>query len=156
MIDPFTAWSRMFAASTSMARSATRAAETLAASRSVINTRTTMMQSAVANPLGANHAELGRMVPEKIAAFTTSGNAVMDGWMAWNRAWLAEAQNLSTMAMRGRPPTPLEWMALAARGAEFGVAATERNARIGAAALAPLHAKATSNARRLNRSGSTE
>lgn len=151
MIDPFTAWSRMFAASTSIATSAQRAAETLNASRRVIDTRTDMMKSAMLDPLGADHAELGRMVPEKVAAFSTAGNAMMDGWIAWNQAIMAEATHLGTMASRGRPPTPFEWLALATRGAEFGVAATERTARVGAASLAPIHAKATANARRLKR-----
>ena len=151
MMDPFTAWSRMFAASTSMATSGRRVAETLDASRKVIDTRTDMMKAAMTDPLCADHAELGRMVPEKLAAFSTAGSAMMDGWMAWNQALLAEATHIGTMASRGRPPTPFEWLALASRSAEFGVAATERSARVGAAALAPVHAKATANARRLKR-----
>ncbi len=151
MIDPFTAWSRMMAASASMADSAFRMSETMSASQRVIDSRTSLMRNAVADPMRADHAELGRMVPEKVAAFSTAGDAMMKGWFAWNDAVFAEARHLGTMAARGRTPTPFEWMTLWSRGAEFGVAATERSARVGASALAPVHAKATSNARRLER-----
>ena len=151
MIDPFSAWSRMIAASASMATSALRMSETMAASQRVIDTRTTLMRSAMADPIAADHRELGRMVPEKVAAFSSAGNAMMAGWIAWNHAVFAETRHLGKMAARGRMPTPAEWMTLWARSAEFGVAATERGARVGASALAPVHAKATSNARRLGR-----
>jgi hypothetical protein len=151
MINPFTAWSRMLAAQAAMAASSIRAAETLTASLSVIDTRTAIMRAAMADPLSADHAELGRMVPEKIAAFSDAGGAMMRGMLAWNQALLAEAQHLGTIASRGRAPTPGEWLGLAARTAEFGVAAAEQTARVGAAALAPVHAKATANARRLKR-----
>ena len=151
MIDPFTAWTRMAEASASMAQSAWRLSETMTASGDVIDRRTAMMRSAMADPLNANTAELGRMVPEKIAAFSTAGNAMMAGWLAWNEAVLEEMRHLMLMAARGRMATPADWMALWSRGASFGIAATERSARTGAAALRPVHAKATSNARRLAR-----
>lgn len=151
MIDPFTAWMRMAEASASIATSALRLSETMTASQTVIDKRTTLMQSAMTNPLSADHAELGRMVPEKVVAFFAAGNAMMAGWFAWNDAVLAEARHVGRLAARGRTPSPLDWMTLWSRGAAFGVAAAERGAKVGASALAPVHAKATSNARRLSR-----
>lgn len=153
MIDPFTYWSRVMGVSVAMAETAMRAGQTVVASGEVIDKRGGLMRAAMTDPIGADHAELGRMVPEKVAAFSSAGNAVVDGWMAWNRALMAEAQHVGTLAMRGRAPTPLEWMALAARGQAFGLAAAESGARVSAATLKPVHAKAVSNAKRLGRTG---
>lgn len=151
IIDPFTAWIRMAEASASMAASALQLSETMTASQAVIDKRTKLMRSAMTDPLSADHVELGRMVPEKVAAFSAAGNAMMAGWSAWNDAVLAEARHVGRLAARGRTPSPLDWMTLWSRGASFGVASAERSARVSASALAPVHAKATSNARRLNR-----
>ncbi len=151
MLDPFTAWSRIMAASFAMMHTGMRASQTLSASRDVIDKRSALIGSAIANPLTADHAELGRMLPEKVAAFSAAGTAFWSGWLAWNTALMAEAEHMRVMASRGRAPTPSEWMALAARSAAFGVKSAESGARIGSATIAPVHAKAVSNARRLNR-----
>lgn len=153
MLDPFTYWSRMMGASLDMAQTAMRAGQTMSASRDVIDKRTDMMRTAMADPVGADHAELGRMVPEKIAAFSSAGTAIVDGWLAWNSALMAEAQHIGAMTMKGRAPTPLEWMTLLSRSQAFGLTAVERGARVSAATLQPVHAKAVSNAKRLNRPG---
>ncbi|OYY91315.1 MAG: hypothetical protein B7Y45_03295 [Sphingomonas sp. 28-66-16] len=151
MLDPFTYWSRMMAVSFDMAQTALRASQTMSASRDVIDKRTDMLRSAMSDPVHADHAELGRMVPEKLAAFSSAGNAMIDGWLAWNRALMEETRHVGAMAMRGRAPTASEWMALAARGQAFGLTAAESSARVGAATLKPVHAKAVSNAKRLSR-----
>lgn len=151
MLDPFTYWSRIMAASFDMAQTAVRASQTMAASQDVIDKRTGLMRAAIADPVHGDYAELGRMVPEKIAAFSSAGNAFVDGWMAWNQSMMAEAQHIGSMALRGRAPTPLEWMALASRSQMFGLTAAERGARVSAATLKPVHAKAVSNAKRLSR-----
>ncbi len=149
MIDPFTAWSRMIAVGASIATSASRAAQTATASQSVIDKRSAMMRAAVADPSRADYPEMSRMLSEKVTAFTASGTAAMAGLADWHAAMLAEAQHLAVRGGAVQPPTPFDWFTLMARSAEFGLAATERNAKMGAAMLAPLHAKATSNARRL-------
>ena len=48
MIDPFTAWMRMVSASLEMSRTGLRLAETMTASRDVVEARTAMMRSGVA------------------------------------------------------------------------------------------------------------
>ena len=151
MLDPFTYWSRMMNVSFDLAQMALRAGQTMAASSKVIDERTGMMRAAMTDPLNANNAELGRMVPEKVAAFSLAGNALVDGWMAWNKAVMAEAQHVIAMTSRGRAPTPLEWMALASRNQMLGLTAAESGVRVSAATLKPLHAKAVSNAKRLSR-----
>lgn len=151
MLDPLTYWSRMMGVSLDMAQTAIRAGQTVSASGKVIDKRTGMMRAAMTDPLHTNHAELGRMVPEKIAAFSSAGTALVDGWLTWNRAVMAETQKVAAMAMRGRAPMPIEWMALASRSNAFALKASERGARVSAATLKPVHAKAVSNATRLSR-----
>lgn len=151
MIDPFTYWSRLFAVSAHMTQTAMRTAQTINASNVVIEKRTNLMRAAIGDPVNANLRELGQMVPEKLGAFTSAGNAVIDGWLAWNTAMLSEAHHIGAMAMRGRAPTPIEWMALAERGQAFGLSTAEGSARTSAAALKPIHRKAIANAKRLGK-----
>ncbi len=80
--------------------------ETVTASAYVISRRANILYGAAENPLMADMAEIGRMIPEKMEAF---------------------GKGLSDM---GKASTPLE--------------AAER-------LLKPVHARATSNARRLRR-----
>ncbi len=149
MIDPFTYWLRMMSVSLDMGQTAMRAGQTMQASREVIDTRTGIMRSAMTDPLGADHAELGRMIPEKVTAFTSAGQAFVSGWTAWNQAVLAQAGHVGAMAARGRAPTPLEWVNLASRSQMFALMAAEHGARVSAATLKPVHAAAVSNAKRL-------
>ncbi|MBN8808428.1 MAG: hypothetical protein J0I47_09370 [Sphingomonas sp.] len=154
MIDPFTYWSRVLDSWRVMGSTGAMMARTLAASQDVIAVRTGMMRAAAHSPLDANYAELSRMVPEKVAAFSAAGDAVMAAW------WKAQADGMAQMskAMSGpfRAPSPFSvaeyWgdVALAMlRGAESGV-------RLGRDAIGPIHRTATANARRLgNRRGAS-
>ena len=72
MFDPFSAWSRMVSAGLDMQSTWLRSAETMRASGDVIGVRTEMMRAATVAPLTGNYAELSRMVPEKVAAFSRS------------------------------------------------------------------------------------
>ena len=147
MLDPFTTWSRMLVAGSSVADTGRRLSETLSASQEVIAKRTDMMQS----PLTADYVELGRMIPEKVEAFSKAGIAVATGWWTMQAECLAEAQHVAVLAMRGRPPSLDEWSALASRNAAHALRMMERGAALGAAALAPIHRSATGNARRLRK-----
>ncbi len=60
-------------------------------------------------------------------------------------------QHLGAMAMRGRAPSPREFTELGERMATLGLESFEAAAELGSTALAPVHRKATANARRLNR-----
>ena len=149
MIDPFTYWSRMMAAGVSIAETGMRLGETLGASNEVIGTRSDMIGRAMHSR--SDHAELARMVPEKLEAFAKSGTAAFDIWSTMGAAWLRETQHLTTMAMRGRLPTATELTALAGRTAAYSIGAVEAGAALGEKALAPVHRAATGNARRLRR-----
>jgi hypothetical protein len=146
MLDPFTTWRRMLGAASSLAATGHRMSETLSAAQEVIARRTDMMQS----PLTADYVELGRMVPEKIEAFSEAGIAVATGWWAMQAECLAEAQHVAALAMRG-PPGLVQWRTLAARNAAHALHMIERGAALGASAVAPIHRSATGNARRLRK-----
>ena len=147
MLDPFTSWTRMIAAASRVAGTGRQISETLSASQEVIAKRTDMMQS----PMTADYVELGRMIPEKVEAFSKAGVAVATEWWAMQAECLVEAQHIAALAMRGRPPSLDEWSTLASRNAAHALRMMERSAALGASAIAPIHRSATSNARRLRK-----
>jgi len=149
MLDPFTAWSRMLGAASSAASTGRRVSETFSAAQEVIAKRTDMMQS----PSTANYAEFGRMIPEKVEAFSKAGVAVAGEWWAMQAECLAEMQHDAALAMRGRPLRLEEWTDLAARNAATTLRLVERSVALGASAVAPIHRSATGNALRLRGSG---
>lgn len=147
MFDPFTTWTRMLGAASSAASTGRRVSETLTAAQEVIAKRTDMMQS----PLTADYVELGRMIPEKIEAFSRAGAAVASGWWAMQAECIVEAQHIAALAMRGRPPSLEEWGTLGTRNAAHMVRMVEKSVELGASAVAPIHRSATGNARRLRK-----
>jgi hypothetical protein len=62
-----------------------------------------------------------------------------------------DMHHMTTMAMRGRPPTPAELVALTERMSAFGLQTMEASASMAAEAIAPVHGAVTANARRLSR-----
>jgi hypothetical protein len=151
MFDPFSSWSRLMAAGFSMANTSMRAIETMGASNEVITARTKIINAAVCSPLTGDHAELGRMVPEKVDAFSQAGSATVAAWWGAQSMWMGHMQHFSGMVMSGRLPTPAEITDLGQRTAALTLESIEATARLGSATLAPVHRKATSNAKRLNR-----
>jgi len=153
MYDPFSSWLRLMEAAAGMARTGMRASETMTASGDVVAKRSAIIGTAMTTPFSADHAEIGRMVPEKLEAFSQSGAAMIGEVYAMQMAWMAEAQHMGALAMRGRMPTMTELATLSSRNAAFAVRSIERTASLGATALAPIHAAATGNAKRLSRTG---
>ncbi len=151
MVDPFTSWNRMVAASFDFARTGMRTGEAIAAAFDVLAARGEVIEAAIRSPATADHAELAMMVPEKVAALSASGAAVMTQLVAMQVALLAEASHLGTMAMRGRPPTLAEMTELSNRNANYMLGAMESGSKLAATALAPIHSRVTGNARRLRR-----
>jgi hypothetical protein len=149
MLDPFTFYSRMISAAFGMAGTAQRASEMLNASGEVIARRTAMMGDAARSPLSGNYAELGRIVPEKLEAFSKANAAMASDWWAMQSAFITEAQHFGALAMKGRAPTLAELSELSSRHAAFALRAFERAGSIGGKGLRPIHASATANARRL-------
>jgi hypothetical protein len=149
MLDPFTIYSRMVSAAFGMAGTAQRAAETFSASGEVIAKRTAMMRDVARSPLDGNYVELGRMVPEKLEAFSKASAAMAGDWLAIQSALISEAQHFGAMAMRGQAPTLAELSELSSRNVAFALRAFERTAAMSGKGLRPIHASATTNAKRL-------
>jgi hypothetical protein len=98
-------WMNPWTLGDSMWRNAVAMQETAVASDAVIRHRTTTIDSAMRDPLGADLAELGKMVPEKLAAFSQSGLSMMNDMIALQSDCLAQMSDLTALAMSGRPPS---------------------------------------------------
>ncbi|MGY2732854.1 hypothetical protein [Sphingomonas sp. UYP23] len=151
MIDPFAYWTRVMSAWGSVGATGERLSETATASHAVIASRTTTIGEAMRSPLSGDYAELGRMVPEKVAAFSQSGTAGLSALMTLQAGYVAQAQELRAMWLRGRPPTLFELAALSERSSMHALSALETGAQMGRDVVAPLHKAATGNAKRLRK-----
>lgn len=123
----FASWLRMVAAGAEMAKAAVHTGEAFAAADRVVRNRSATIADALGNPIGADYAELGRLVPEKIAASTRAMNDVM-------------TESLAIWAEAGR-----SWQLPAYRSAEL----MTRTMNLYAIGLRPFHTAVTSNDRRL-------
>lgn len=151
MIDPFSAWSRMFAAGVEMQSTWLRGLETVQASGAVIGARTDKMRDAATSPLTTDVAEFARMVPEKVEAFGRSAQSVARDGMAMQAAWATQMQRVGAMMLMGRMPTMGEASRLMSQSTDYAIGAMTAGAKLGRGALAPVHRTATGNARRLKR-----
>ncbi len=146
-MNPFDFWNGIVQANKIAARNGRTLAETIEASGAVIESRSHTIASAARNPFAADHAELGRMVPEKLAAFSQAGMSAWDDLCAIQAQAIANWQQLAGIALRGRTPTTGEIATMAGRS----TAITRRSVAATGKALAPIHAAATGNAKRLAR-----
>ena len=138
-INPWSEWQKMW-------RAGTMVSETLAASHMVIGHRQKAIEQAVSDPLGADHAELGRMVTEKSAAFGAASVSLAHDWWAMQGDISTQMLAIGNI-MAGRPPGPRATEAMIARGQRIGSAALASSIR----AMAPVHRTATTNAKRLGK-----
>lgn len=129
---------------------ATTGAELALASLRVVNARTPMIARAISDPMRGNYAELTRMVSEKPVAFAQGAHAAGPAWLAMaaesnrylSRSW-AQAWKTPSWGLAPSLNTSLDAMAFWGRMMSLGMAWQS-------AMLAPLHAAATANARRLD------
>ena len=132
------------------------------ASGEVVAKRLALGAAAMVDPLGADHAELARMIPEKVAAFSDAGAVLLQRSGAVARQVAKFAANEMALAMRAgmalaacRTPAELATAQSRLVTAWFGRAMSQSIAlgsmavRSQAAAMAPVHRTATANARRL-------
>lgn len=151
MQDAYRSWSRLLAAGTSMTRTGMQLVETIGAANTVLAVRLPLIQTALCSPLTGDHAEMARMVPEKVEAFSRAGSVMVAAWWQAQSAWIGHMQHLGGVAARGHVPTGAEMADIGARSAALTLDMVEATARAGAASLAPIHRKAAANARRLKR-----
>lgn len=139
MFNPWAEWQKMV-------RAGTMLGETLTAIKAVVEHRSRTIEHAMSDPLGADHAELGRMVSEKSEAFGSASASLSRDWLAMQRDWSAQLTDLSAM-MFGQLPGPRRAQAMMARGQRLGSAALSSSVR----AMTPIHGAATANEKRLAR-----
>lgn len=149
MFDPVGQWSRYLSAGRSMHATGRHAAETLDGANRVVAARSAIMGQAFVSPWTADHAELGRIIPEKIEAFALAGSALAAVWWDNGSLWMKHMQHLGIMAMRGRPPTGAELADLGQRSAVLALRSVEAAAKLGSAGLAPVRTQVRANDRRL-------
>lgn len=122
-------------------------AETMKNAHSVIDARMPIISAAWTNPYAADYRELTLMVTEKTKAFGQSHRSITAAHDKVRRTSEANARALGRLSGGGWFGWT-EWAQLVERNLE--VAATL--AMLPASASAPIHSKATANARRLRRS----
>lgn len=148
---PFALWSKLVTAGLDQMALGWRWLETLQATGNVLahrgDTIDRTLRSSPAGVRSAARAELARLIPEKIDAFSRSGAAAFNGTLTLHRAWLAQLERTQRLLLAGKLPTFADL-------ADAGTAALTTSAvatRLGRDALAPVHRKVTANARRLSR-----
>ena len=146
------------------ARTVRAGQETAEASAQVIARRLTIMGEAMANPLRADHVELGRMGSEKVEAMTASAGAVASGALdlADQGRRIADREGAEASAHMTRLSKTDSLAGAAALQAAWGMGLWSRalsdswdigNAvlKLQAKALSPIHAAAVANAKRLKK-----
>ncbi|MFM6852986.1 MAG: hypothetical protein ACKOUM_02775 [Sphingopyxis sp.] len=151
MFDFTREWARLLDTGASLSKTSAQAWETLAAANSVITARTGLIQQALCTPMQGDYAELGRMLPEKIDAFGRAGAAGAGVVLAAQSAWFQQWQAMGALTLRGTPPSVGEWADTAGQIASLSLATVTIAADFNAKTLAPVHARATANARRLRK-----
>src|SRR3954469_4985568 len=74
--NPYVPWLRAMTSATQSAASLTRAGELAVAAATVIGRRSWLGLEGAADPVNADYAELARLGPEKVEAFSLAGAAV--------------------------------------------------------------------------------
>lgn len=120
--------------------------EMMTSARSVVDARVPMIAAAWANPFTADHRELTRMVTEKTSAFGQSQRSISSAQETVRRASEANARALGRLSGGGWLGWS-EWTKIAERNLEIATTL----AMLPTTALAPIHSKATANARRLGK-----
>ncbi len=147
MLNMFELWTGMLRSGAAVAQTGFQFAETMGASHSVVQSRVRTMADAARSPLTGDYAELGRMVPEKVDAFSKATLSAMSDMQAIQSQVMTSWQSMFLGGMAGRVPGAKEWGALATGNARI----VDLVARSGGKALAPVHRAATANAKRLSR-----
>lgn len=150
MISAMNTGLRLMNAGFGMFEASMKFSEMLLASHSVIGKRVALIKEAASDPLSADYAELGRMVPEKMAAFTRSGAALAEEWRKVHGDLFDQWREFG--ALMSGVPTMGQLDAFGRRSSKRGTRAMVRSMGAGALALEPVHRAATANARRLKRS----
>lgn len=123
--------------------------EMLGTANSVVAARSEILAAAVTLPPGADYAEIGRMIPEKLDAFSRANAAAGKVYWDMGASWMRYYQRLGGAAFRGRAPTQAEVSSLVEGWTSLLIQTFEASARLGAVSLAPVRRQVHCNATRL-------
>lgn len=140
----YTLWD-MHSSGFDLAATAIRAGETMVAANTVIGSRMGTMGAAARNPMTADYAELARMVPEKVEAFSRAGASLMKDVEAVQAETGAQIRHVTAIMTSGKIPTFSDLFTLSARWARI----LQKTSGAAGRALLPVHAAAMGNATRL-------
>jgi len=140
-------WSEAWKLGASMWENSVALSETLLAANAVVGQRSRTIDAAMRNPLAADIGELGRMLPEKMAAFGKAGEAIARDWATMHEGMLAQGRDMMSLYASGWPPN----MTTLARMTERNARLTLQMSMASGRALAPIHRTATANERRLKK-----
>ena len=138
-------WLDLWLAPFQIAATVQAATETMQNTAAVLTKRLPMISEAFGSPLTANHAELARLVPEKLAAFRGSRKAVSKAGLKLRSALNDQAAALGQLSGRGWL-SPFEWWQVIERNAAIAVSL----AALPGEMLAPYHEGVSANAKRLS------
>ncbi len=144
------AWGDLMKATFGLVGTSVLVGELMIASSNVVGARMTLMGNAARRPAEGDYIEIGGMLPEKVAAFSKVGQALMGQWSAMALDASEQVHRLSSLAFGGRPLGAGDLPGLAEGWLAHGTRTMARTMEIGGLALAPLHQQATQNARRLS------
>lgn len=145
MFDPISSWADWNRMAIAMMGNGMKMGEAWSASGRVIDHRLGLIRTDMGS--AAAQAELLRMVPEKMEAFSLSGMAATMGLWAWQGEMLRIGQQAAQAMMRMQPPT----LRAARMSAARSQAAAGRLAKAATGAIAPIHKTVTANDRRLRK-----
>ncbi|WEK43390.1 MAG: hypothetical protein P0Y64_00615 [Candidatus Sphingomonas colombiensis] len=151
MLAPFSYRSRVLSGWNVMAQTSARAAWTVKVSREVIESRMNIMTESVSSRLTADYAEMSRMSPEKVAAFWTSGSAILNALRGMQADWIEQTCGVSVVATREGRLMRSDWLDLSTRATTYAPRSFEASARLGRDAIAPAHKTASLNFSRLDK-----
>lgn len=147
------AWADLMKVGFGMVGTSMRAGEMMMASGSVVGARMTLMGSAVRSPADGDYEEIGGMLNEKVIVFSQVGQALLDQWVAMLTDTTEQAHRFGRLAFGGRSFGASDLSGFAEDWLAHGTRMMARTMETGGLALAPVHERATVNARRLTLQG---
>lgn len=141
-----TAWTQLMQAGLGLLETGIKTGETMVAANTVVGKRLEVIAAAAQDPVNADLVELGRMGHEKVVAFSQAGGALLGHWAEMQREAAEYFMHVGTMMCSGG-----NMFELAERSSHHAIRSITRSIDAGSHALAPIHARATANARRLSR-----
>ncbi|WP_116091603.1 hypothetical protein [Sphingomonas crusticola] len=143
--SPFDFWLGLWSSGAKATQTGLRFTEMMAASSEVMHSRLGSIAHAMSDPLNGDYRELGRMVPEKVEAFSRAGASMMGDVGALQANMLAAWTHGAAVMLSGRPSTLADAATAWTRSGDM----FERSIGMSGKAMAPIHKQATANARRL-------